>query len=308
MCISKIKYSTRLVLFLIISALMSCEKIIDITIPDRDRKIVVNGLISPDKPVSVNLSRSLSVLETDTLDFISGAEVTLFHGNDQVGKLKEGYSGNYYLTDFLPQVGESYRLTASAGDLTPIEATALVPAVVPFMEVDTTTLTGEWGQKELRLRIKFHDPAGIKNIYAFGVDMTFKEYDYNTMTWTGKKNTQPVYLFGNNDQFLQDESHEFQGKLFFDDKLFDGMEKSVEFGLSDYTYFNSDTIWLTVRMEQIDPSYFLYIVSSEAYQQANGNPFSEPVQVFTNVNHGYGIFGGSSASLFQMILKGMGKY
>ena len=65
---------------------------------------------------------------------------------------------------------------------------------------------------------------------------------------------------------------------------------------------------MNVRMEQIDPSYYRYVLSYNAYQQAHGNPFSEPVQVYTNVTGGYGIFSGSSSTGYTFVVKGMRKF
>jgi hypothetical protein len=300
----KSKYYLIISVGLLLTGLVSCEKIIDITIPEKERKIVVNGLVADNQPVRIHLSRSRSVLESDSLIFISGGEVNLFSGTQLLGRFQEDSIGFYTLPGFIPQVGQTYRLTASWGDLKPVEASAVLPARVPIISVDTATLIGEWGQQELRLKVKFSDPAGEKNVYGFGVDMTYKEFDYLTMTWTGRKITQQAYLYGKDERFLKDESTNFEGKFYFEDLLFDGMTKTVEFGLSDFSYFDSDTIWLNVNLEQLDLSYYKYILSYSAYQNANGNPFAEPVQVFTNVTGGYGIFSGSSTSSFPIITKG----
>jgi hypothetical protein len=289
---------------ILVAGLTSCEKIIDISIPDHERKIVVNGLMTNNDTVRVHLSRSRSVLESDSLNYTTGGDVRLYLGSDLIGKFREETNGFYFLPDFIPQVGQSYRLTASDGELKPVEALAVLPPQVPILSVDTATMTGEWGQQELRLTIKFNDPAGIKNVYGFGVDMIYKEYSYETMTWTGKKLAQQAYLYGNDDRFLKDESINFEGKFYFEDLLFDGMTKSVEFGLSDFAYMESDTIWLSVNLEQLDQSYYKYILSYNAYQNASGNPFAEPVQVYTNVVGGYGIFSGTSVSRYPIVTKG----
>lgn len=306
------KHSTRIRLqlaaFLAFFGLASCEKIIDISIPEKERKIVVNGLMSPDKPVRIHLSRSLSVLENDSLIAIRGADASLFNGTDLIGKLLEESAGYYYLPSFKPVVGQTYRLTATYDGLKPIEAIATLPPVVPIVSVDTATLTGEWGQQELRLAVKFLDPAGVHNVYGFGIDVTYKEFDYGTMSYTGKKLSRPTYLYSNNDGFLKDESTDFEGKLYFEDLLFDGQMKTVEFGITDYSFFESDTVWLDVKMEQVDLPYYLYVLSYESYQQAHGNPFSEPVQVYTNVQGGYGIFAGSSTSNIPIVIRGSRKF
>lgn len=301
-------YSVLLASVLLAGVLASCEKIIDITIPDKERKIVVNGLISSGQPVRISLSKSQSVLENDSLIVIPGADVRLFKGDAPIGKLKDSAGGIYTLPGFIPEAGTTYRLTAAGGGLAPVQAFTTLPAVVPIVEVDTATLTGEWGQQELRISVKFNDPAGVTNFYGFGVEITNKVYDYNTMTYTGEKETHQAYLYGNTDRFLKEESTSFEGKLYFDDLLFDGKTKTVEFGLSDHMYIESDTVWLKVNMEQVDKPFYLHILSYNSYQQANGNPFSEPVQVYTNVEGGYGIFSGISTASYSIITKGIRKF
>jgi hypothetical protein len=302
------RYRLLLPAAFLVFGLASCEKIIDISIPDKERKIVVNGLIQPDQPVRINLSQSLSVLEKDSALQISGAVVNLYSGTNLVGKFLQDSAGFYSLPGFLAQAGESYRLTASYGALKPVEATAVLPAVVPIISVDTTTIYGPYGPQDLQISVTFKDPPGVHNLYSLGGDMTYTEFDYHTMTNTGKKVTQKAYIYANNsDQFVKDETTNFNGSLYFNDLLFDGLTKTVTFDVRTYSSWAADTIWLDVRLEQIDPSYYLYIMSYNAYYQAHNNPLSEPVQVYTNVKDGFGIFSGSSSSDYPIIIYGKRK-
>ena len=299
-------------LFMIILGIVafcsSCELIIDVSIPDKERKIVVNGLISPDKPVKMHLSRSLSVLEPDSVIALSAADARLFDGTTMIGKFIEDSSGYYSLPGFIPLSNKSYRLTVSEVSLKPVDATAVLPEPVVLLAVDTVTVTNSWGWQELKLKIRFSDPPGRKNLYGIGVNITTNEIDYRTMQPTGRKVTHPAYLYNTDDHFLQDESHYFDGKIFFDDVLFNGTEKLIEVGVSDYSFFESDTVWMDVRLEQLDESYYRYVVSNEAYGKANGNPFAEPVQVYSNVNGGYGIFAGSTFDVKRIEILGLRKF
>jgi hypothetical protein len=258
--------------------------------------------------VRVHISRSLSVLENDSLMALAGADVSLYDGDQVIAKFQEQSQGFYSIPGFYPQAGHTYRLNASHATTGSVVASAYLPPVVPILSVDTATFTTEWGQQGLRLSVRFSDPPGQHNIYAFGAEATFKEFDYQTMSYTGKKLTHPVYIYDNDDQFIKEESINFDGTLYFEDLLFDGQSKTVTFGISDYSYYDSDTVWLKVQMEQIDPSYFLYVRSYKAYEQARGNPFAEPVQVYTNVQGGYGIFAGSSAAGFSIITAGRRRF
>ncbi|MDD4645348.1 MAG: DUF4249 domain-containing protein [Bacteroidales bacterium] len=305
----KIRYPILLAALPVFIGLFACEKTIDISIPDQKRKIVVNGLISQEDIVSVNISRSLSVLEDDNIVPLHGADVSLFQGTDLIGKLQEGTDGDYSLPDFKPQTGLNYHLTVSGEGMEAVEALAAVPQMVQIVSLDTATITQSYGAEEFQVSVKFNDPPAVRNFYSFGIDIIYKEIDYSTMEYTGNLVTTAAYLnTDDSDDFIKSESSEFEGKLYFEDLLFDGMTKTVNFVTSGYNYFYSDTIWLNIRINQIDPSFFRYIKSYMAYQDSHGNPFSEPVQVFTNVTGGYGIFAGTSTTSFLVIKRGQDKY
>jgi hypothetical protein len=295
-------------LAILLTVISSCSKVIDVSLPDRERKIVINGLATVGEPLRINLSKSLSVLENDTLLPLTGAHLTLYHGTEVVGNLSELTYGFYSLPGFIPVVGESYRLEASGGGLEPVSATATLPALVPIVSVDTSLVYTEWGSEQIKMKVTFNDPAGIHNYYMFAMNLTYKEFDYVTQTFTGRKLTENQYVSGNeDDRFFRDESHYFGGKIVFDDLLFDGKEKQIDFDFFPYSYYESDTVWLSVRLDQIDPSYFKYALSYEAMDRSGGNPFAEPVQVYSNVEGGFGLFAGCTADSIVLVTHGNGR-
>ncbi|MFH0761756.1 MAG: DUF4249 domain-containing protein [Bacteroidota bacterium] len=285
---------------------MGCEKIIDIDIPDSERKIVVNGIISEDQALSVNLSKSLTVLEPDEFVYINGADVRLFSGELMIGKLTADTAGQYSLPAFKPLTGVNYRLTVDYPGLNSVEATTTVPEMVPIYSWDTLIKVSEWGYRDYVLKVVFNDPADVANYYGISVFVTYKEIDYYTMKPTGKVITRLVYIYSDSDLFLQDESHNYGGKIYFDDLLFDGQTKTTEVGLYDYAFEEADTAWVDVHLEQLDPAYFKYVVSNEAYQSTHNNPFAEPVQVYTNVSGGLGIFSSYSFASKTFTIEGSG--
>lgn len=302
----KTKHFLFLISGLLISALTSCELILDVEVPDADRKIVVNGLISPGQPVLVHLSKSLSVLENDEFMLLNNAEVRLFQNENPLGQLLPDSGGFYHLPDFKPLVGATYKLSVDYPGMTSVSAEAFIPSLVPIKSWDSVTVVDEWGSEVINLTIRFDDPEEQVHLYGLAVSMTYKEFDYNTMKPTGKWITQPAFVYAGNDQFLQDESHYFGGKLYFDDKIFNGQTKSMKVSLYEYQWMLSDTIKVDIQLEQVDKSFYKYVVSNEAYQAAHNNPFAEPVQVFTNINGGFGIFSGYSFSSQSLLLVGRG--
>ncbi len=48
-------------------------------------------------------------------------------------------------------------------------------------------------------------------------------------------------------------------------------------------------------------AYYNYMKSITKYGMSLGNPFSQPVQVYSNINNGFGIFAGGN--IYQQIVK-----
>ena len=60
------------------------------------------------------------------------------------------------------------------------------------------------------------------------------------------------------------------------------------------------TLSITLHLQNISKSYYYYRTSLELYKDASRNPFAQPVQVFSNINNGFGIFAGAQVSYFVL--------
>jgi hypothetical protein len=54
------------------------------------------------------------------------------------------------------------------------------------------------------------------------------------------------------------------------------------------------------KITSCSSQYYRYVNSLELYNESDGNPFAEPVQLYNNISNGYGIFAGAS-SVFGLI-------
>jgi len=57
---------------------------------------------------------------------------------------------------------------------------------------------------------------------------------------------------------------------------------------------------VVVALRNVTREYFLYKTSLEKYFEKEGNPFAEPVNVFTNIENGLGIFTGFAQTSFRI--------
>ena len=301
------------ILSLLIIPLFSCEKIIEIDIPDSERKIVVNGLINPDSLVRINLSRSLSVLEDNDFVYLENASASLFENDQQVGDLQYQGDGFYFLPDFLPASESTYRLEVSSPGLQSVSAVTELPNPITLGDLDTATVANEWDE-ELRISFTISDPGNEQNRYAVTIFSTFKFFDWETMMQTDSLVTEPAYFSfiegtgdGLQDRVIEDRTSVFFGnKMFLTDALFNGRDFEVNLTVGKYAFFEADTIWMDVNLEHVAEPYYFYAISSNKYQRSNGNPFAEPVSVYTNIEKGLGLFSGYTSSSKQLVITNSG--
>ena len=288
----------------------ACEKVIDISVPDKERKIVLNALLNPDSLVSVQLTQSKSILENNNLLLLEDADVELFEDDQLVGSLEYSGYGVYGMRGFQPQKEKTYRLEVKHPVLAAVRTEVKLPPLVPILKVDTAKYQDEYDNDRYSLNVSISDPPGQDNFYALSIAITSRVFDWNTQELTDSTETFMIYFHSvdhgdilGSDIVQNDVNYYIDDKLFIADDLFDGQDH--EFALAiDYYFleFKSDTILLDVRLDHIDPSYYFYSVSKRKYYQADGNPFSEPVQVYNNVENGFGIMSGYTRSSKQFYI------
>ena len=277
----------------------SCEKVIEINVPDKDRKIVLNALINPDSILTVHITRSKTILESNNLVFIEDAEVKLFENEGLAGSLDYLGLGSYALQGFKPVSGNTYRIEVNHPVLQSVNSQVFMPSPVKISQIDTSRTIGEFGNDVYNLNVHIDDPGQQKNFYSLSMVATLRYYDFENEVFLDSLRTEPVYFrpldagntdFGE-DLLEQQLSFFMDNKLFFSDAPFRTTGGELVMALEYYLYFFApDNIKIEIRLDHIDESYYLYSLSRRRYLQTNENPFSEPVQVYNNVENGFGIF------------------
>lgn len=86
------------------------------------------------------------------------------------------------------------------------------------------------------------------------------------------------------------------------DLLFDGQTKTVDIPVSNWFYEFQDIRieFVDVYFSNVSESSHYYNRSFQLYQETQGNPFAQPVQVFSNITNGFGIFGGTYTEIHRV--------
>ncbi len=110
-----------------------------------------------------------------------------------------------------------------------------------------------------------------------------------------------LYLSLNDPNFDNYNSESYQTTGLIKDLLFDGQQKTLDIAI-DLSFKGWTMSGYEPRIEKMDvclsnltePSYLFY-KSYNIYNNVMGNPFAQPVQVYSNITNGFGIFAGSSS-------------
>ncbi len=279
----------------------SCTKTIDFKEGDTDQKIVVNSIMCPDSTFKVRITKSQSVLRDFYFEVVTNAQVSLLEDGNKVGQAKEE-SGYYQIADFKPQAGKNYQLEVIAGDKI-ITAETNIPNPVEIIETDTSTIENDWGNRSLDLKIKFRDSPN-EDYYRISVSREYLyryKYDYDSSTYILQNS--PVYIYPDDPVFTNlysnfggDEMDMGPGNDYniFSDDFFNGKNYSIHLKLNSSFYANDNMIYekYIIHFQKLSKDMFYFLKYLNLYDYYRDDPFSEPVQVYSNVIEGAGIVAG----------------
>ncbi len=284
--------------------LASCQTEIEFDGEETEPYIVVYGVQEADSIMSVQLSYSRFFLSNAPTQYIGDATVQLYLNGTllPVDRVNDE-EGRYYF-NARPQPGDSLYLSVVAGDKA-VTAGTRVPLQphIEFAGYTTDTVVNVYeGYDEYsggtdtvityNMRFRLHD-GGEENYYQFSVQM------YNDFSASYQDN---MYFGSNSPYFYEMDAIEmieggdgtFYGNyVLFDDALFNGkvMEFSISFDRWNSSgYFDPAVPMFRVALQSFSKECYRYKQTASTAGDGFGNLFTEPVQVYSNVEGGIGVF------------------
>jgi hypothetical protein len=270
-------------IILAVIAFSSCEKVIDMDIPDKGRRPVINCLISEGGVPEVCIHRSRYILDnTWQFDAINNAVVIISYPGGVTDTLTQTSPGSTYKSNSQLAGNGSYNLYVSAEGYQ-VTAKTEIPVPVSINGADTGTMVID-NNHYLRVDLKFSDPPGSRNYYMAGIEREGESgVWYSVFATTSDMNA----------------SGEYHDKVLFKDDLFDGLNKSFRLEIyKNDLWSQQDSVNLLVKLYSLSYDCFMYMLTAE--QAGYDSPFMEPVVVYTNVKEGYGIFAGYSVAVLPV--------
>ncbi len=273
--------------------LVSCERDFDISI-DVNPQLCFNCILNPDSLIRGSLSLSQSITDGKPFVKVNQATIELKENGKVVGILQNSGDGIYRLNR-KPVSGNEYEITVVADGYPTLHASTRVPEKpsVSYQLLDSTLKNpGTYSAYYIyRISKSIHDREGVN-----------RYWHYNLFTTPTGIVRMGVYYNVNSpliDDFnrVTDATDEFgfhyEYYLRINDTGMDGQDLTFELtGYRQATSYFMDA----------DEHYDKYIKSTIKQKMNDGDNllFSEPVQIYSNIENGLGIFGSAAISYFKL--------
>ena len=238
--------------------------------------------------LSIDTSKGGSVVKNDggiVFDTVPGAEVKLYRNDTLVATLqksKTGPAGIFKTGKLEPMSANSiYKIVATAPNFETLESTqkvqtSVVPDSVYFSGVDYLDKRGDLYKEVI---IEFKDPPNEINNYEIFVTTVdvFQGYERSIFDFQFNEPNKIVYATIGEKYFI------------LPDKDFNGQTYKIKIGVSRF-YISSAKQGFNFYFKAGNKNFEDFIKAKILFKNAEGNPFVEPYQPYSNVKNGFGFF------------------
>ncbi len=304
---------------LLVFMVWGCMSDLEIEHPNVPNIPVVNGLLSPDSTLSVNISGLLEVNQSYS-ESVSNASVLITDSTENVLSLLPVGQGTYRL-DYLPQKGMTYSLQVDIPNQKSMFSTTTIPSTYA---PDSVSLSNSWHH--------YSPPQYIYQIKAYPLFISLPALENDTYLvfrfvakrkgtyWTNDSigTYEPIEpaishfipLYSNDSDFTyvgQDEHYIFQSEYSIINELTDYM-----FWVSEELYYpiglgaSGELVYdteLYLDVISCSPEFYKYFRTYIINASERINPFVEPVEVYSNIENGLGIFAGYTINRVQVLIR-----
>ena len=290
-----------LCLFIMPLIWVSCVKEVDIPIEYTDPKLVVNGLFNTDSLWEVEISISQYIYDNSSIPLIDDAQVTISASTGNSFALINQGNGLYTSQVEKPQTGEVYTIDVSHSNYVNVRASNQLPTEIAIQNIDWQQQLVVSGELYRKINITFQD-GPEDDYYMIRLAATFWELEYDPLT--GQKDSVlvrfPLYFFSQSPAVENGSANDPQPSITFKDDLFNGSQYTIDLLVEEYLFTEEKESLEAIQIStsKISEEFYWYETSYQAYLSSRDNKFfTQPVQVYTNIENGLGIFAGYNTKI-----------
>ncbi len=291
--------------------LFSCQKELEIELPDFEQKPVVNCLFATDTNFVLNISHSISLNDSMKVE-IANAKCYLFSENQLIDSFRY-VSDGYYKSNIKPEHRKYYKLKIITPQFGEVSSTSYVPANVQILNTEQQNFAvsvpdyssdASENMPFNRLSITFTDDASVNNYYELKIMV--KRFWNDSLHDSYMEN---AYLYCYDNVVKNEDILDYEPNIFvFSDSLFNGQTKTIDFlykpswiswangnSNGNISYFYGDyRLYYKFRSISKEMYDFRKSLIRHVYNQQTDDfqVFGDPVPMFSNINNGLGVFAG----------------
>ena len=281
----------NLILFIIIILFTSsCRKLVEDNFDDFERKATINSFLTTDSLLQVHLSETGTIGEGEIL-YIENADVTMYI-DDLPVELIYQRKGIYSSTEIVKP--NTYYLCEIIHNNESVTASCYIPSkpILNSVEVSEDAWLNENSELSPIVSFELQNSAN-DSLYFEGFMTVLTEVvnvNYDTITWDiissdtsySKEGGYSIGLFSNINESANT------------------ITKNIPFSLMSFSF--PKPVYLYVfEVRAVSKSAYKYMQSMELYNLGANPEFGSttppPYNLYSNVNNGYGIFGGYSSTI-----------
>lgn len=283
----------RLIAVVLLIVLARCETVVEVDVPFEAPTMTLNSVLNPDSAFHVRLTLNRHILDDGLFQPVLGATVQVYEDEQLVTTLT-GENGNYRSL-YRPISGKNYRVEATSPEYGKVSSWCFIPTPIALENVIVTERMID-GDVRTYLQLQFDDPSGETNYYELVVYGTREYYDPPrnlVFTNTGQLTLEHVSGLTAFDEGL------VTSALRFSDEHFDGKKMNLV-----VRSFGALESWSELRivLRSVSDEYYKYQSTLALQRSTADNPFAQPVNVFSNIQGGFGIFTGYGISADSRVM------
>jgi hypothetical protein len=282
--------------------LLSCEKDIKVKAPSQEVKLVVNSITAINRPFTATIGKTAGILDLTTPQsyLVNNAIVLLYENNVVKDTLTYNSSTGIYKVrnNTMARAGFRYQMKASATGFNSAEAETSLPANIRIESITRrfSVRTDSDSTMHDEIKIRFTDDGTISNYYLMKFRRPFnngRDIHYEDMYCIRSLDTD-IDRRTDIDPILFEDC--IDRELMLSDKHFNGRVKELSIFIRSHELepvlnpANGRQYKAVIELNNITADQYKYRKSYRAYRDSDGNPFAEPVLVYTNIKNGYGLF------------------
>ena len=281
----------------LLAVFQSCESDVNFTGGESVPKMVVNSIINTEaEKLVLKLSESVFAFGSQTQKPVERAELQLTVNGNEVELTFEETKGlhRYYGFPANLSPGDKVEIRGKSPRHDDVYGMDHVPEPADITGIKTEWFTGKTDNRSyLRILITLKDTPReknyyrvvirVKNIYEFNGD-----YDPDWLRYDAHVDQEPLFNYMPNTPW-DETPHRYR---VFSDEMIDGKE----YTLNIYVQMDKENLWganprtfIKAEIHTLSENLYRYLRSVEL--AGNGDNFTEPVKIFSNISGGYGVLG-----------------